>query len=588
MGRKPYDIDRVRTILTMCLTGTSHRDIADYVGCSASTVSNYKKLMNKANIVAAEQLKQLSDNDIARIIYHPNAVVVDSQKHQAKRVVLPRKTRITDEYLKPDYEAIASRIIDTHVTVQVCYRDYVDECKAKQLLPVSHTDFYNKVRLKKKSLLPKEMYMIQHYPLGQAIAIDWCGDKFSLNKDKKPYYICVFTWAATNYTFACFTEGQTTRCVCNAFAKAVKYFGCMPYLVIIDNAKSMVTKHKTGQDPIFNRSFENYMHDCHVSIEANNPRAPSSKSMVELSVRLIQDRVLKRMTENLPWSIDEYNTQLQKFIEVYINNEGFKNNCKGTSRATLFQEQEKPRASSVSCVLETFKEFMGIYTVDKSYTVTIEGVKYSVKYEHVGHSVRVIKDENLYKIYYGLDLIATHVIAPQGSLPVIKEEHMPDDHKAVHKKRVKYPNAQSLITAAHNFSPVCENYCRTVLSAFTFEERKSGLIKILNEYNSRDRRFYNILDETLKKMLAQGKEFWNNYSFEEISKELSIYALTHNGNVERQTELNFEDGAKTDRDNTSMGYLRYAQSTTAANDQLTQDDDERKLSKEYLYEQNIQ
>ena len=96
--------------------------------------------------------------------------------------------------------------------------------------------------------------------------------------------------------------------------------------------------------------------------------------MVELSVRLIQDRVLKRMTENMPWSLEEYDNKLQQFIEDYINNEGFRNNCTGTSRATLFEKYEKPKSSLENRILPKYAQFMGIYVVDKSYTLNLDNL----------------------------------------------------------------------------------------------------------------------------------------------------------------------------------------------------------------------
>lgn len=558
MIRQTLDINRIRLILTMSLTGSSQRNIARDIGCSPSTVSRYRQRMEAAGIVAAEQLKVLSDSELAKVLFDGTSTVIDSKKYQETRVVVSRKSRITNDYLSPDYESVASRIIDTHVSVQVCYRDYVDECKLQSKLNVSHTIFYKRVREKIKSLLPKDMYMIQNYQFGQAVAIDWCGSRFSLKKDQNPYAVCVFTWAASNYTFACFTPDMTTRSVCNAFAKAVKYFGCMPFIVIIDNAKAMVTKHETGKDPIFNRSFENYMHDCHVSIEANNPYSPSSKQMVELSVRLIQDRVLKRMTENMPWSLEEYDNKLQQFIEDYINNEGFRNNCTGTSRATLFEKYEKPKSSLENRILPKYAQFMGIYVVDKSYTVTIEGVKYSVDYNHIGHSVKVLKDDNLYRIFYGLDLIATHVIAPAGSLPVIKEEHMPEAHKAMYKKKQKYPNAESIITKAHQYGSICEKYCNQVLSNYSFEERKQGLICILNEYEKNPTLDYSILNKTLQTMLSQGSDSWNSEAFKRIYEEEKINSKSNNTSNDNKSSALPEDKS-------ALGFMRYS-NTSSPND----------------------
>ena len=69
MIRQTLDINRIRLILTMSLTGSSQRNIARDIGCSPSTVSRYRQRMEAAGIVAAEQLKVLSDSELAKVLF---------------------------------------------------------------------------------------------------------------------------------------------------------------------------------------------------------------------------------------------------------------------------------------------------------------------------------------------------------------------------------------------------------------------------------------------------------------------------------------------------------------------------------------
>lgn len=558
MVQKSYDINRARLISIKALAGLKHRDIGDELKCSPSTVSRYKKRLNQAGIVSASQIQDLSDDDFAKIIFSPNAVIFDSVKSQSSKVKILRKERITSDYLRPNYVNLANRLINERVKMQLLYVDYQNECEAQCKKIVCRATFYRYLGKAVKKLLPEDLYMIQDYAYGQYLAIDFAGDLFSLRASEKKYAICVFTWAASNYTFACFTPDMTTKSVVTAFAKAVKYFNCMPLIVLIDNAKCMVTKHITGQDPIFNQSFEYFMRQCNVSIEANNPRAPSSKGMVELSVRLIQDRVLPRMTENLDDKTnDAYDSELQELIEKYINNAGFRNNCTGTPRAELFTKYEKTQANNKPIVLPTYVEFKGLVIVGKSYTAKIDGVDYSVPYKYANKTVSVTKEGNILKIHYGLEVIAQHVVAQSNSKPVILDDHMPEHHKAVRDKRLKYPDAQSIINESIKYGSSCERYCKTVLSKYTFEERKSGLIKLLNTYKREDKSCYYIMNEVLDRLLTMEPTYWNNYSFEKLYKELFAYASSHNGQIQHQTEIVFEQEQKDIRNNPNLGFFRY-------------------------------
>lgn len=115
MVQKSYDINRARLISIKALAGLKHRDIGDELKCSPSTVSRYKKRLNQAGIVSASQIQDLSDDDFAKIIFSPNAVIFDSVKSQSSKVKILRKERITSDYLRPNYVNLANRLINERV-----------------------------------------------------------------------------------------------------------------------------------------------------------------------------------------------------------------------------------------------------------------------------------------------------------------------------------------------------------------------------------------------------------------------------------------------------------------------------------------
>ncbi|MBQ2382115.1 MAG: DDE-type integrase/transposase/recombinase [Succinivibrio sp.] len=181
-----------------------------------------------------------------------------------------------------------------------------------------------------------DVTMHREHAYGDKLQLDWCGDTFKIkgpqNQELK-YSVMVLTWSASCYVYAVFVPDQTTKSTIEGIKSVFTYFDCLPNQLVIDNAKQMVTIHKTGRDAIFNLSFDLFMRKCGVPVNANNPRRPNEKTQVEQAVNLVQSRCLTRMRGKF-LLLDEANIMLTNFVEEYINKAHFRGN-KDTPRLSV-------------------------------------------------------------------------------------------------------------------------------------------------------------------------------------------------------------------------------------------------------------
>ena len=547
MSRKKMDLNKLRNICCQLLLGGTCRYVAERLSCSPSTVIAYAARLSYANIDSIDKLNALSDDKLNDIIYKQGKALNSDRDRLSKHisdVIDP-----THEKLIPDYKRLVNSFFDKRITIQNLYVDYLEDCSKNGKSCVSRPTFYRNINRIIKQQCGAKPVMIQEHPYGAELLIDYTGSKFKhtqLDGTVISYSICVLTWAASNYIYAEMIPRETCEYTCNVISRALCFFDCKPAVLVSDNAKSMVLKHTVGRDAVLNPSFAYFLQRCGINLDANNPYSPSSKSSVELSVRMIQERVLPRIIAAPTKTLGDYNRELITGINKYINSVGFRNNCSGTSRQELFKVYEKPAAAQLQHDLPLYIEHLPLLRVKSDYRVTIDGCKYSVPYTLIGDYVDVDICNSLIQIYHKGNLVATHVKAGQGKSDSLNKEHMPENHRAVHEKRLKYKTEQDLLAAAKPISATLAACCRMITERFGMN-KKNFCIYLINLY-LRHRYERDVFNEALNRMMTEPLNKWNSYLFNEILDEIREYRQHHFEAIEQQTTLSFVDE--------SMAFLR--------------------------------
>lgn len=509
----------LRKIGSGLLLGEKQEQIAQDAGVSRSTITRVKQKLIHKQIHSIDEWMNLTDEEVVLLYY--DLAKKKEHKDFERSVVLFRNPPKKDG-MPIDYKSLAKLCIDRRLKKRVLYFDYEQACRKEQKKAVSRSQFYKRLGEEIRLLKGPNVYMIQEHPYGKELQIDFAGRKWKIcdqNGQMHAYSICVLTWAASNYTYAQLTYGQRTKDVCLAIGNALNYFGCCPVLLNCDNAKSMVTSHQTGRDAKLNDTFQYFMDRLGILVVPSNPRSPTSKSACELSVRLIQDHVLPRMTEGLPKSVHDYNVQLQEFVEKYINAVPFREHATKTPRRELFHQEEKRRAASLRDIPQ-YIEHQSFIRVPKSYHIDIDGVKYSVPYRLADKFVDVDRVDNQIRIYADRSLVAVHGVGLSGQVLTLPE-HMPQHHLAVREKRKRYPDAQAILMHAKNLSLELFRLCQILMKEVGFEKKKQLCIYMINLYR---KKWYQKaeLDESIRRLMSCGlpPEKWYSSTLEKIGKEL--------------------------------------------------------------------
>ncbi len=509
------------------------RNVASQMDCSPSTISTAKRKLELAELETLISLTGLSDQKLLDIYYGQGRAVQSSHD-----VIITRQNRRTEvgdlTLMLPEYERYADMVIDEHVKKQFTFALYRRECMELGRQSVCRTSFMSGLNYAlKEQLGPADVYMRQFHDYGEEAAIDYCGDLYELldaEGNKKSFAICVLAWAASNYVYAEFIDSQSTLNTCNVVAHAVMHWQCVPRFLVCDNAKSMVIKHEIGREPIFNDTFAYNMHKLGMLINANNPYSPSGKSYVELSVRLVQDRVLPLLKMSpLPMYLPQANAELMSLIDSEINNSGFRNNGKGTSRRMLFEKFERLAALKLPDSIPEYREHVSFLHSGRDHTVLIKEHRYSVPWRHANEDLHAELSASRVYIIGDEGVIAEHQRNDCAGATILPE-HMKPEHRAVFEKRAKFKDPEDIIAAAALISPVLKEFCERYFAGAHTVEQANCPITIIKRYQ-KDPEQQALYTEALKRVMGKDVVSWSSYAFSKevnnIKKEIAGAGEAH-------------------------------------------------------------
>ncbi len=520
---KTFTVDQLRLLLLLAINGIPLRDAATQVNCSPAVVSGARRKLEAKGVKSAAEITAMSDQDILNLYYNTGRAVCC----KGDVVVIRERRRLelkgSGAICRPNFARFAEMVLEQRISSEMCFTIYKREAHDLDEIPVSRTTFLDGLRnVLKVELGPSNVSMHQDHRYGDEMAIDYCGDTFPVlmpDGTTQQYAICVLAWAASYMTYAEIIPGQTTHDTCNVIAHAIQRWQCTAKVLTCDNAKSMVTKHQVGREPIFNSTFEQFVHSLGMTINANKPYGPTGKNYVEKEVDLVQSRclTLMRMIES-PMTLVEANAKLMELVDREINSSGFRNNGKGSPRQVLFETYERPAALKFNGVIPEYREFLGSFTVGRDYTVYVNHHYYSVPWRNAYDIVKVSLSATKVYISSYKGQIAEHMRSDGDEGYTILFEHMPEAHQAIALKRKDFPDPASVINAAKNFSGTLYQFTQLYFKSHTMEQVECPL-SIIRAYqkNTAEHRLY---DAALKRLMELDIDKWTSYRYNNFLKEI--------------------------------------------------------------------
>ena len=446
-----------REILRLENLGLNNTQIAESVKCSRTTVINVLRLAKEKGL--KYPLPELmSDKDVYETLFS-----VASGKAK---------------YKMPDYEHVYKELQRDGVTLDLLWREYVDECRQSGELPYQSTQFnkyYNDFCTKKNATMH-----LNHKP-GEIMQVDWAGDTTGIIDTDTGELIKVYVFVATlpfsgySYVEGFFSMNQ--ECWTTAHVNAYKYFGGVTKMIQCDNLKTGVLKH--GKDEVeLNRSYRELTEHYNTAVVPARVRSPKDKAFVEGTVGVISTFILAALRNRQFLSLPELNEAIWDTLYEF-NHKPFQK--KDGSRASMFEE-EKPFLMQLPAEPFELSQWK-VATVGPNYHIAVEKMNYSVPYEYIKQKVDVRLTRNMVEVFFSGNRICSHIrLYGRANQYSTNEDHMPPDHK----KYVAW-NGDRFIAWASKIGPNTEIVIKAILSSYKVEQQgyKSclALLKLADKYS---------------------------------------------------------------------------------------------------------
>ena len=446
-----------REILRMHSLGFNKTEISQSLACSRTTVRTVIHLAESLGL-SYPLPKDISDKALYEALF-PSAAG-------------------KPKYKMPDYEHVYKELQRDGVTLDLLWREYVEECRQNGELPYQSTQFnkyYNDFCAKKNATMH-----LNHKP-GEIMQVDWAGDTTSVLDTDTGEPIKVYVFVATlPYSGYSYVEGffsVNQECWTSAHVNAFKYFGGVTKMIQCDNLKTGVVKH--GKDEVeLNRSYQELAEHYNTAVVPARVRTPKDKAFVEGTVGVISTFIIAAFRNRQFLSLADLNEAIWNRLYEF-NHKPFQK--KDGSRASMFAE-EKPFLMALPAEPYELSQWK-IATVGPNYHIAVDKMNYSVPYEYIKQKVDVRLTRSMVEVFFGGNRICSHVrLHGRPNQYSTNEEHMPPDHK----KYIAW-NGERFISWAAKIGPNTETVVRAILSSYKIEQQGYkpclALLKLADKYS---------------------------------------------------------------------------------------------------------
>lgn len=453
----------VRTILQLLRRKTSERDIAKEVGVSRTTVSEYKRRCKESERPLEELLK-MDDAALGAVVYPPTEQPPQADK---RRAVFDSKC----EYYIKELER-------TGVTKQLLWEEYRKENPEGY----SRTQFNELLaRYKKK----KEVTMHFTYKPGELMMIDFAGDRLHVTEpstEKKiPCQVLVCVLPFSGYSYVKALPNATIPWLVKALNDCILYFGGAPQSLKCDNMRQAVTK-ACKYEPQFTEMIRNWALHNNIYLQAARVRKPRDKAHVENEVKITYSRIYAPLRDKTFYSIEELNAAIIEQLKKHHRKQLQK---KDISRQQLFEQQEKEALQTLPDQPYSMK-YEAKSKVQRNYHVLLGQDRhfYSVPFQFVGKTMRIVYDTDLVEIYYKHQRIAVHRRSYKKYDYTTLVEHRPEAHKKYQELMGR--DKEYFLKEARKYGPATFSYIKRMLESKTFQEQAYnsclGVLRLSKSY----------------------------------------------------------------------------------------------------------
>jgi len=300
-----------------------------------------------------------------------------------------------------DYKSVIQEKVDTYGASSMAVFKFIQ----KKGYTGGYLTVNNFVKKHKNEEIHKATIRFETTP-GLQAQVDWKEKVTMINRQGETFVVNIFliVLGYSRLKFTKLTSDKRQKTLFECMFEAFKYFQGIPHEILFDNMKTVVDRHKsTFKNVVINDTFKAFAQDSGFEILTCRAYRPKTKGKVETLAKLV-DR-LKVYNgefdtfEELERIVEEFNNDINNEISQATNEKPFDR---------LEEEREYLGPLPIMDILLSYFHHEKEYKVYKDSMINYKGQKYSVPTRFIGKYVNVYEVDNVVKIYYTEDLIASH------------------------------------------------------------------------------------------------------------------------------------------------------------------------------------
>ncbi|MFT6780005.1 MAG: transposase [Paraglaciecola sp.] len=272
-----------------------------------------------------------------------------------------------------------------------------------------------------------KIVMKQHHAAGETVYIDYAGTQVFYKKSGEKIWVKVFVavLGASKKIFAFATFGEKTVHWIDGMTRAFDYYGGRTEGVSMDNAKALVSEPGLIANLVDNVQAWSWHYGC--LMDTCRVGRPQDKSLAELGVKFVNQRILIPMLEMTFFSLKEINVHISREVEL-LNNENFQGF--NISRNDLFELGDKSALKPNPKIPFEIMADRKLLRVQSNYHFKYQKHEYSVPYALAGEIVDVVVTNTHLKITHQHRFIYQHEVSDEIMGATTIPSHMPAEHLA--------------------------------------------------------------------------------------------------------------------------------------------------------------
>jgi transposase len=404
MPAERLSMRKVREVLRLSWGGKlSPRAVARSCGIGRTTAREYVHRARRAGL-SWPLPEEMSDSELEGLLFPP-PVSADNA---------PRPL--------PDWKVLHEELKGKGVTLFLLWEEY------KAVHPEGY-EYSRFCDLHREWAGKLPVWMRQDHKAGEKLFVDYAGMTMPVVNQQtgeiRKAEIFVATLGASNYTYAEATWTQTLPDWIASHVRALEFLGSVPSLIVPDNLRSGVS-YSCRYDPDANPTYLAFAEHYGTAIMPARVRKPKDKSLVELGVKGVTQRILAKLRNRTFFTLAELNEAISILLVEY-NRRPFQK--LDGSRRSLFLKVDKPALMPLPPTRYEYAEWEKA-RVSLDYHVRADDHYYSVPYRLVKEEVQVRLTITAVEIFHNGLRVASHLRSHKKHRHTTKKEHMPEGHRA--------------------------------------------------------------------------------------------------------------------------------------------------------------